>query len=146
MSKLPERHPHVFKAFQEGKHIIRRTCQYWAGLSSDLVIEQTLMRSLKTTGGLTRGSGMSEEQRAIWTASSLVCSEYSDSMRDFNRRGYSTNEQHKETTVTRVKRDVLDLSKIYTKLETCSPLSNDGMLRNIITGVVTNDDVNVPRI
>ena len=54
-----------------GFHVIRRTNQYWAGLGSDLVIEQTLMRSLKSTDGLTRGSGMTEHQRARWTMCTL---------------------------------------------------------------------------
>ena len=39
---------------------------YWAGLSTDLVIEQVLMRSIKSTGGLTRGRGMAEIQRLLW--------------------------------------------------------------------------------
>ena len=30
-------------------HVVRRSDRYWAGLSTDLVIEQVLMRSLKTT-------------------------------------------------------------------------------------------------
>ena len=42
-------------------HVIRRIDRYWAGLSSDLVIEQVLMRSMKTGGGLTRGRGMTEQ-------------------------------------------------------------------------------------
>ncbi|KAG7163747.1 hypothetical protein Hamer_G002985 [Homarus americanus] len=41
--------------FSRGFHVIRRSNQCWAGLSSDLVSEQTLMRSLKSSGGLTHG-------------------------------------------------------------------------------------------
>ena len=41
----------------------RRTDRYWAGLSSDLVIEQGLMRSMKSTGRLTRGRGVCESER-----------------------------------------------------------------------------------
>ncbi len=47
----------------EGFRVIRRSNRLWAGLSSDLIIEQVLMRSLKTSGGLTRGRGMTEHQR-----------------------------------------------------------------------------------
>ena len=36
------------------------TDRYWAGLSTDLTIEQVLMRSAKTHGGLTRGKEMLE--------------------------------------------------------------------------------------
>ena len=53
----------------EGKHAVRRTDRYWSGLSTDLVIEQVLMRSVKSTGGLTRGRGMGEAQREQWLLS-----------------------------------------------------------------------------
>ena len=47
---------------------IRASFQDWAGLSSglssDFVIEQVSMRSVKTRGGLTRGRGMAEAQRS----------------------------------------------------------------------------------
>ena len=52
MSYLQEDHPEVYQHFQNGLHVIRKSDRYWAGLSSDLVIEQVLMRSMKTSGGL----------------------------------------------------------------------------------------------
>jgi len=39
---------------------IQRTDNYWVALSPDLVIEQTLMKSVKTSSGLTRRRGMTE--------------------------------------------------------------------------------------
>ena len=69
MKDLETKNLHLFKKFQEGYHVVRRTDKFWAGLGYDLVIEQTLMRSLKSTGGLTRGGGMSEEQQIQWTTS-----------------------------------------------------------------------------
>ena len=53
MSELHKTHPYVHKSFQDGLHVVRRSDRYWSGLSTDLVIEQVLMRSLKTSGGLT---------------------------------------------------------------------------------------------
>ena len=74
MKELDEKHPDIVAKFENGLHVIRRTDQFWAGLGSDLTIEQTLMRSLKSSGGLTRGSGMTEAMRTIWTlASSVSC-------------------------------------------------------------------------
>ena len=52
MKDLPQTHPIVHEHFL---HVVRRSNRYWAGLSTDLIIEQVLMRSLKTSGGLTRG-------------------------------------------------------------------------------------------
>ena len=42
MSELERKHPDVFRKFAEGFHVIRRSIQFWAGLSSDLVIETDL--------------------------------------------------------------------------------------------------------
>ena len=57
MAKLPEQHPEIHQHFKEDLHVIRRSHRCWSELSPDLVIGQCLMRSLKTTGGLTRGGG-----------------------------------------------------------------------------------------
>jgi len=63
MQSLDTIHPGVYQNFMSGLHVIHRSDGYWVGLSTDLVIEQVSMRSLKTIGGLTRGTGISETQR-----------------------------------------------------------------------------------
>ena len=143
MTELESKHPVVYQKFEDGFHVIRRTNQTWAGLSCDLVIEQTLMRSLKSAGSLTHGSKMTEEQRALWTMSAPITSEINIAMQDFNDLTYATSEQHKEATPARIERDAADLSKISTKLNAFSPFSSDPSLRNIITGVVAQEDINV---
>ena len=65
MSCLQDDHPEIYKHFEDGLHVIRRRDRYWAGLSSDIVIEQVLIRSIKTSGGLTRGRGITEQQQTI---------------------------------------------------------------------------------
>ncbi len=75
MSKLKDEHPDVYQRFEEGFHVVRRSDRLWAGLSVDLTIEQVLMRSMKTSGGLTRGRGMTEQQRLIWLLSMPACAE-----------------------------------------------------------------------
>ena len=66
MCDLEKDHPTVYKHSHIGHHMIRRSDRYWSGLSTDLIIEQVLMRSIKSRGGLTRGRGMDEIQRLIW--------------------------------------------------------------------------------
>ena len=39
--------------YGEGYHVIRRSDRYWVGLSADMIIEQALVWSPKTIGGLT---------------------------------------------------------------------------------------------
>ena len=58
MTKLQDTHPNIYRRFIQGLHVVRRSDRFWAGLSTDLVIEQVLMRSLKTSGGLMRGRGI----------------------------------------------------------------------------------------
>lgn len=84
MCQLETTHPDVYDRYSRGFHVIRCSNHFWAGLSSDLVIEQTLMRSSKSSGGLTHGSGMAEEMRALWTMSTPITSEYNNAMQEFN--------------------------------------------------------------
>ncbi|GBP17709.1 hypothetical protein EVAR_102235_1 [Eumeta japonica] len=44
-----------FTQFTEGFFTIRRTHKFWSGVWTDMTIEQVLMRSMKTQGGLTHG-------------------------------------------------------------------------------------------
>ena len=49
MNELPEKHPWLYQCFNEkGYHVVRRSVRYWGGLWSDLIIEQVLMRSIKS--------------------------------------------------------------------------------------------------
>ena len=41
------------------------------------------MRSVKTTGGLTRGRGMGETQRTSWLLSMPACAEMNAAMQDY---------------------------------------------------------------
>ncbi len=59
---------------------------------------------------------------------------------------FTTSEQHKDVSPARIDRDSSDMVKLTAKLDTCSPFAPDASLRNIITGVVANDDVNVHQL
>merc|ERR1712074_179196 len=73
MQELEMTHPDVHHHFSNGLFVVRRSDRLRAGIPSDQVIEQCLMRNLKTSGGLTHGSGMSEEQQTVWTLSMPFC-------------------------------------------------------------------------
>ena len=79
MSNLEKKHPEVYQKFVTGHHVVRSDL-YWAGLSTDLIIEQTLMRSMKSIGGLTHGRGLTEEQQAVWLLSMPACSAINEAM------------------------------------------------------------------
>ena len=71
----------------------------------DLIIEQTLMKSVKTTEEMTTGNGMSEIQRVQWLLSMPACSNINNAMQEFaNARVINTwkalSLDKKETTKT----------------------------------------------
>ena len=112
MSQIPVTNPGLHIHFMNGLHVIRRSDRFWTGLSPDLVIEEVLMRNLKTSGGLARGRGMSERQRAIWLLSMPVTAEVYRAIQDFAGTKYQTSDQHKDTTQARITRDNSDGLKI----------------------------------
>ena len=75
MCSLCDDLPDIQKHFVAGFHCVRRSDHHWAGLSTGLVIEQVLMRSIKTSGELTGGWGMTEQQRLTWLLSMPACAE-----------------------------------------------------------------------
>ncbi|XP_053373150.1 uncharacterized protein LOC123533634 [Mercenaria mercenaria] len=144
MLKLEKEHPDVYLDFQSGSHVIRRSNRYWAGLSSDLVIEQVLMRSVKSTGGLTRGRGMTEMQRTQWLLSMPASAEMNNAMQEFCETVYKTNAQHKDVGKSRLLRDEKDTSILLDFLQERNPFEDsDTSLRNIETGVSADVTVNV---
>ena len=56
MVELETDYPWLYQQFSnKGFNCVRRTDKFWAGLWTDLVTEQTMMRSLNSLVGLTRG-------------------------------------------------------------------------------------------
>ena len=127
----------------EQGYTIRRSDRRLAGLSADLVIEQEYMRSLKTSGGLTGGGGMTEEQRAIWVLSRPACLEVNLLMQNLTNIGYSTSEQHRDLSLNRQTRDCEDTAKLVDFFEVSSPFKGNVQLRNVANGVTSSPGVNV---
>lgn len=142
MTDLEREHQEMYMKFMEGYHVVRRSDRYWAGLSTDLIIEQTLMRSVKTSGGMTRGKGMSELQRAKWILSMPACSSINTAMQSFENVSYQTSEQHKESTKSRQDKDDKDMMALLEFLKERDPFVDDEKLRNIETGVTATTEVN----
>lgn len=145
MQNLQTDHPDVYSHFQNGHHVLRRSDRFWAGLSTDLVIEQVLMRSIKSCGGLTRGRGLEESQRALWLLSMPVCAEYNNAMQDLTGTTYSTSDQHKESSPSRIARDQKDIKSLLEFLADRNPFLSDTSLRNIETGEIAVEKVNADK-
>ena len=105
LEQLPTTHPDLQDILKsDGPHAIR-SFRYWGAVSSDQVIEQVLMRSLKTTGGLTGpGKGLNDEaSRNQWLYSRTICAATSDAIQEITHGvKYSTSDQHQEASSTHV--------------------------------------------
>ena len=99
--QLPQKHPWLYKPFSEhGFHSVRRSDRYWAGLSTDLIIEQVMMRSIKSRSGLIRSPGFTETVRLMWLYSMYSCAQVHDAMTSLTDLAHRTSEQHVELTCT----------------------------------------------
>ena len=113
MQQLPFSQPEVYKSFLDGYNVVRRSDKFFAGIGTDLMIGQELMRSVKTTGGLTHRRGMTELQRTKWLLSTTTTSTIKHAMEEFTGVRYESSEQHvaqhKECSPTRSLRDYKDV-------------------------------------
>ena len=93
MSSLEQTHPAVYHMFAEKSyHTVRQNDRFWSGNWSDIVIEQDMMRSLKTSGGLTRGGGMTESSRSQWVATTHEFANIHDQMTEITNTQTSSSE------------------------------------------------------
>ena len=114
MCSLGNKHPSLYKKFSaNGYHAVRRSNRFWAGLSTDLTIEQVMMCDIKYRCGLMHGCGMSDSMQLMW-----ICSMHKStsihlaliSLAHVNHMPDTT--QHADMGPSREKRDWDDLSKI----------------------------------
>ena len=144
MIDLPKTHLWLHQKLSvEGHHVIRRTDKFWAGLWPDLVIEQVLMRSLKSRGGLTRGRGMSPSVRMLWVHSMHSCATIHHAMTSVTEHYHNTSDQHEELGKSRIRRDFDDLQKILEWFEVLNPFdSTRTSLQSLSSGLVADESVN----
>ena len=96
-----------------GYHVVRRTESHTReSVSPDHIIEQTLIRSLKSTGSLTRRTGFEEVQHNIYTLSRLACVEVSTSIEELAGAKYVSSNQRKSSSNSNVERGNTDIDKL----------------------------------
>ena len=83
------------------------------------------MRSLKTSGGLTRGRGFTEQQRLIWLLSMPACAETNRAMQELTGVKSNSGEQNKDMSKARQKRDAKDTLVILTTFADRDPFPTD---------------------
>ena len=102
----------------------------------DLVIEQVLMRSLKTSGGLTRDRGMIQQQRLIWLLPVPAYAETNRSVQELTGVRYNLGEKNKEMTKGRQRHDMKDTLVILTVLAYRNRFAPNPNLTNIMNSIM----------
>ena len=95
----------------QGFHAVHRSNRYWEGLWTDLVIEQVMMRSIKSQGGLPRGRGITESVRLQWILSMHKCAGIHEAMTMMTDMKTKASELHIEFGRSRCQRNFQDLLK-----------------------------------
>jgi hypothetical protein len=141
MRDLPDSHPWLYSMFQKhGFHSIRRSDRFWAGLSTDLVIEQTMMKTIKGRGGLTRGRGFDENVRSVWVHTLHQCAGVHLAMTSMTGL-HSSTQQHVDVGKSRANRDCRDMQKVLDWLDCNDPfVVGDGKLHSLSSGLMAGDD------
>ena len=144
MSDLETNYSWVYMSFAtHGYHTVRRSDRYWTGLWSDLIIEQVLMRSLRSRVGLTTGRGVAESVRLTWLKSMERCAEVHESLSILTNLIHANSEQHVELGRSREKRDNTDLQKLLLWFNCDGPLNlAEFCLKSLFTGLVASENIN----
>ena len=142
MLELETTYPWAYKNFSEhGYHTVRRSDRFWAGLWTDFVSEQVLMRGLKSRGGLTRGRSVSESVRLLWVKTMHRCASVHNATSNLTKVLHKTSEQHTELGQSRIKRDNDDMIKISNWFKSHNPFTlEDSSLRSLSTGLTASEE------
>lgn len=124
-----------------GKFTVRRTDKFWSAVWSDMLIEQSLMKSMKTSGGLTRGRGFSESTLATWIMGMVSLHNVCDSVEKFCGVNFETSEQHVQLRSSRIKRDNKDTQVLKDWFDQHSPFPELKDLMCIDSGIIADEHI-----
>ena len=120
-------------------YVIRRSYSHGSGIATDLIIEQVLMCSLKSIGGLSHGLS--------WLLSRPTCAAYNHSFQKLTSVCFFSSDQHSPThscsTGARMTWDKHDVDKLTIFFTMYDPFLPDATLHCIATGVVASTSANV---
>lgn len=125
----------------KGLFTIRRTNKFFSGTWTDMIIEQSLMRAMKTQGGLTQGRGLIDSSLARWISSMSSCIPVCNALEDFTGIRSSSSNQHVELSKSRLQRDKTDFGKFITWLEDHNPFKCTEFM-SLSSGIIACSSVN----
>lgn len=107
-----------------------------------MAIEQTLMKSMKTSGGLTHGRGVTAGVVTRWTQGMTALHNVCQEIEHFTGVELATSEQHVDSRDTMQKRDNTDAHKLLNWFHEHPPFPETTDLMSLSTGVVADERIN----
>lgn len=129
------------KFTKKGYFTIRRSNKLFAGIWSDMTIEQTLNRLMKIIGGITR-RGITESTIANWVVAMPATIEVCDSVENFVDKASESSEQHIDLRESSMKRNTEDTKILLQWFEDHPPFLYRTELISLATGVVGDEKIN----
>ncbi|KAK3921598.1 Fructose-1,6-bisphosphatase class 1 2 [Frankliniella fusca] len=133
-----------FRCFAGGSFTIRSENKFWAGVWTDMIIEQRLMRFLKGNEGITRGRGNSDKIIARLVQALLVTSKFIAATEVFTGARIMASEQHVELRLKRQQCDREHLEKFVCWLSQHNPFADRpaDKLVSVSTGIIGDSHTN----
>ena len=135
-------YPWLYQCFiEKGYHTICRSSRFWAGLWTDLTIEQVMIRSIKSHGGLTSGRVLTESVCLQWVYSMHKCAAIHRSMTKLRGLNHDTSDQHIDLGSSRSNCDFHDLNNIQQRFDQHEPFDlTEKRLQSLSSGLIAADD------
>lgn len=130
------------KFVHEGYFTIRRTDSFWAGVWSDMTVEQTLMQSMKSSGGLTRGRGITDSVLSKWILGTTATLNVCTSLEEFAGMFFATADQHVDFQESRIQRNTRDTKKISDWFSNHPPFPVLENIMSLATGLIGGTTIN----
>lgn len=127
---------------QQGFFTIRRSEKHWSGIWSDMTIEQTLMRGMKSLGGLTHGRGFTESVLSKWILGMPSTHHVCEAVEIYCNITPAISDQHVEMRDSRIQTDEQDCRKFEQWLRNHSPFTITNNLISLSTGIVAEEKTN----
>lgn len=132
------------KFIDEGLFTVRRSLKFYCGTFSDMVVEQSYMRNFHCNSGLTHGRGVTSSVVAKWINTIPVQILMSEAIEELCGITFcnSFSEQHKDSRISRIKRDNKDLEIILEWFKEHPPFPKSKELISLSTGLIATDEAN----
>lgn len=104
-----------------------------------MVIEQSMMKAMKTDGGIARGRSTTESVISKWVYSMHAMNTVCEKLDDLANVRMDTTEQHVDASDSRMKKDAKDIRKLLEWFSTHDPFPEVSKIVSIASGVVGDD-------